>query len=98
MLFYDSKVPVTPTPMFDAAFFAPAALTDVIVRDANGDPIKNADGTFKTTKGELRDLLVPFAGDRARLLATAVNNQRLFVEQGNDWMGSLNRALQELER
>ena len=98
MLFYDSSLPVQATPIFDAAFFAQAAETDVIVRDAQGNPIRNADGSFRTAKGELRDLLVPFAGDRAAALAQAAVNQRAFVQQANDWVGALNRAEQEMTR
>jgi hypothetical protein len=49
-------------------------------------------------KGELRDLLVPMAGDRAKLLAQAATNQRTFVEQGNEWVGALHRTAQEMER
>lgn len=98
MLFYSDRVPVTSSPNFDAAFFAQGTNTDVIVRDADGKPVKNADGSFKTVKGELRDLLVPMAGDRATLLAQAATNQRVFVEQGNEWVNALNRLSQELER
>src|SRR5436190_22936653 len=97
MLFYSDRVPVTSSPNFDAAFFAKGTNTDVIVRDADGKPVKNADGSFKTVKGELRDLLVPMAGDRATLLAQAATNQRVFVEQGNEWVNALNRLSQELE-
>jgi len=95
--FYDNSLPVA-TIHVDAAFFAAACQTDVIVRDAQGNPVTNADGSFQTTKGELRDLLVPMAGDRARLLAQAANNQRVFVQQANEWVGNLNAAMEELTR
>ena len=98
MLFYDGSLPVTPNQVFDAAFFAKGCETDVIVRDAQGQPVRNLDGTFKTVKGELRDLLVPMAGDRAAVLAQAATNQRIFVEQGNEWVSALTRAAQEMER
>jgi len=98
MLFYDGSLPVTPTQVFDAAFFAKGCETDVIVRNAKGEPVLNPDGTPKTVKGELRDLLVPMAGDRAKLLAQAAANQREFVEQGNEWVGALQRTAQEMER
>jgi hypothetical protein len=97
MRFYDSSLPVTPTPVFDVAFFARATETQVIVRDQNGNPVK-VNGVVQTRPGELRDLLVPMAGDRAAALAQAVRNQARFVEEGNDWVGALNRTGQEMER
>jgi hypothetical protein len=98
MLFHSDRLPVSPTPIFDAAFFAQGVQTDVIVRDADGKPIENADGSFLTVKGEMRDLLVPMSGDRAAELARAATNQRRFVEQANDWVGALSSAAQEIER
>jgi hypothetical protein len=98
MIFYNPGVPVTYSPIRDAAFFGQATNFDVFVRDANGNIVYNADGTPQTTKGDLRDLLVPMAGDRARLLAQAATNQRRFVEEHNDWVGNLTRAFQEMER
>jgi len=98
MLFHDSGVPVTYSPIFNAAFFGKSTNFDVYVRDADGNVVNNPDGTPQTVKGELRDLLVPMAGDRAKILAQAANNQRGFVEEANDWVGSLSRAFQEMER
>ena len=81
-----------------AKFFEAAMLTDVPIRDANGAVVHNADGTVQTTKGELRDLIVPMASDRATVLAQATRNHKAFVEEGNAWVGELERVLQEMER
>ena len=89
---------VMAAPIFKAKFFEDAMLANVPVRDADGNIVHNADGSIQTRRGELRDLMVPVAGDRASALAEAAANHKFFVEQGNAWVGRLQRALQELER
>ena len=89
MLFYSDRVPVTygVDKKFDAKFFAEGTNTDVIVRDAAGKPVKNADGSFKTVKGELRDLLVPMAGEIAQTLPARSRDQSTDLRRAGERMG-----------